>query len=98
MFLNVTTELFMQVWFAKILPANHRPNDRQNPVLILLDYLLQLRLVPSDLTTRLSYLFLFEKVPTCLSVTITIIPKRFDYLSFNLLLPEKAPTALSVGA
>ena len=88
----------MQVWFAKILPANHRPTDRQNPVLILLAYLLRLRLVPSDLTTRLSYLFLSEKVPTRLSVTITIIPKRFDYLFFNLLLPEKAPTALTVGA
>ena len=76
MFLNVTTDLHVtQVWFAEILPANHRPTDRQNSVLILLAYLLQSRLVPSDLTTWFSYLFLSEKVPTRLSVTNTIIPK-----------------------
>ena len=77
--------------------TSHRPTDRQNPVLISLAYRLRLRLVPSDLTNRFSYLFLSEKVPACLSVTNTIIPKWFDNLFFTCFSVRKPQPASRLG-
>ena len=77
--------------------TGHRPTDRQNPVLISLAYLLRLRLVPSDLTTRFSYLFLSEKVQTCLSVKNTIIPKWFDNLFYTCFSVRKPQPASRLG-
>lgn len=77
--------------------TGQRPTDRQNPVLISLAYLLRLRLVPSELTTRLSYLFLSEKVPTCLSVKNTIIPKWFDNLLFTCFSVRQPQPASRLG-
>ena len=55
--------------------SQSQANWLTKPVLILVAYLLRLRLVPSDLTTRSSYLFL--------SATNTIIPMWFDNLFFT---------------
>ena len=77
--------------------TSHRPTDRQNTVLISLAYRSRLRLVPSDLTNRFSYLFLSEKLPACLSVTNTIIPKWFDNLFFTCFSVRKPQPASRLG-